>query len=100
MIETAGVEVKGPVEGRLAEVITPEALDYLAALHRAFNARRLELLAARDERQKRFDAGERPDFLRDTQTVRDSNWRVAPVPADLQDRRVEITGPTDRKMVI
>ncbi len=101
MVDTAGVEVKGPVEGRATEVLTPEALDFIAGLHRRFNPRRKELLAARYERQKRFDAGVRPDFLPETKSVRDdASWRVAPVPADLQDRRVEITGPTDRRMVI
>jgi malate synthase len=97
----AGIEVKGPIEGRFSEVLTPEAVDFLAALHRRFNATRLELLARRAERQKRFDAGENPDFLAETASIRnDPSWRVAPVPADLQDRRVEITGPTDRRMVI
>jgi malate synthase len=101
MVDTAGVEVLGPVEGRFAEVLTPAALDFLAELHAHFNARRLELLARRDERQRQFDAGLRPDFLDETKNVRDDlTWRVAPVPADLQDRRVEITGPTDRRMVI
>ena len=86
-------------QGRAAEVVTPEALSFLAELHRRFGARRLELLAARQIRQARFDAGESPDFLPETKSVRDGDWRVAPIPADLQDRRVEITGPTDRKMV-
>src|ERR1700733_2714540 len=86
--------------GRAAEVLTPEALTFLAELHRTFDARRLELLAARTARQTRFDAGESPDFLPETKSVRDGDWRVAPIPADLQDRRVEITGPTDRKLII
>jgi malate synthase len=95
------VEVKGAVEGRFAEILTPEALDFLAELHRRFDATRKELLAARVERQARFDAGENPDFLPETKDIRDDDsWRVAPVPEDLQDRRVEITGPTDRRMVI
>jgi len=97
----ANVEVKGTVEGRFAEILTPEALDFLAELHRHFNPMRKELLAKRAERQARFDAGENPDFLPETQGIRDDDsWRVAPVPEDLQDRRVEITGPTDRRMVI
>jgi len=97
----AKVEVKGPVEGRFAEILTPEALDFLASLQRRFNATRTELLARRVERQARFDAGENPDFLAETKAIRDDPaWRVAPVPPDLQDRRVEITGPTDRRMVI
>ncbi len=93
-------EVSAPIEGRAAEVLTPDALAFLAELHRKFNARRLELLAARQTRQKRWDAGESPDFLPETAAVRAGDWRVAPIPHDLQDRRVEITGPTDRKMII
>src|SRR3954471_1819526 len=94
------VQIKGQVEGRAGEVLTPEALAFLAELHRRFNDRRLELLALRDERQTRFDSGSAPDFLAETKAVRDGDWKVAPIPADLLDRRVEITGPTDRKMVI
>jgi malate synthase len=93
-------EVTGPVEGRAAEVLTPEALQLVAELHRRFNVRRLQLLAARQERQARFDAGEKPDFLAETAEIRAGDWTVAPIPADLQDRRVEITGPVDRKMII
>jgi malate synthase len=84
-----------------AGVITPHALDLVVALHREFRDRREDLLLARAERQKRIDAGELPDFLEATRSIREGDWRVAPVPADLQDRRVEITGPAgDRKMVI
>ena len=84
-----------------AGVLTPEALDLVEALEQEFGGRRLELLQARAERQKRISAGELPDFLEETRSVREGDWQVAPVPADLQDRRVEITGPTgDRKMVI
>jgi malate synthase len=97
---TRPAQVIEAIEGRAAELLTPEALAFLAELHRKFDARRLELLAARVARQKRFDAGESPDFLAETRSVRDGDWRVAPIPADLQDRRVEITGPTDRKMII
>jgi malate synthase len=93
-------QVTKPIQGRAAEVLTPDALAFLAELHRTFDARRLELLAARQTRQKRFDAGESPDFLAETADVRAGDWRVAPIPADLLDRRVEITGPTDRKMII
>ncbi len=93
-------KVTGPVAGRASEILTPEALDFLAGLHRAFDARRRELLAARMTRQARFDAGETPDFLATTADIRDGDWKVAPIPADLQDRRVEITGPVDRKMII
>jgi malate synthase len=96
----AGVEVLGPVEGRFGEILTPEALAFVAALQREFDGRRKELLARRAERQAEIDAGGSLDFLPETRTVREGDWRVAPAPADLQDRRVEITGPTDRKMVI
>jgi malate synthase len=82
-------------------VLTPEALDLVASLEREFGERRVELLRARTERQERLSAGELPDFLEETRGIRESDWRVAPVPADLEDRRVEITGPSgDRKMVI
>ena len=93
-------EVLAPLAGRAAEVLTPEALAFLAGLHRRFNARRLALLSAREERQMLFDAGESPDFLPETTAIRSGDWTVAPIPADLQDRRVEITGPVDRKMII
>ncbi len=94
----SGVVLHGSDE---AGVLTPEALDLVEALEQEFGGRRLELLQARAERQKRISAGELPDFLEETRSVREGDWQVAPVPADLQDRRVEITGPTgDRKMVI
>src|SRR5580704_7217627 len=95
-----GVEVLAPVREQAAEVLTPEAMDFVVGLQRAFNARRKELLAARVVRQKRLDAGERPDSLPETKAIRESEWTVAPLPADLLDRRVEITGPVDRKMII
>jgi len=93
-------QVLGSFAGRAREVLTAEAIGFLADLHRRFDGRRLELLAARAERQKRFDAGEAPDFLEETRSVRESDWRIAPIPADIQDRRVEITGPVDRKLMI
>jgi malate synthase len=94
----AGVEVRAPDEHG---VLTPEALDLVGALEREFGERREQLLLARAERQERIAAGELPDFLDETRSVREGDWRVASVPADLQDRRVEITGPAgDRKMVI
>jgi malate synthase len=84
-----------------AGVLTPDALELVAVLERELGARREELLAARVERQARIAAGELPDFLEETRAIREGDWRVAPVPADLEDRRVEITGPAgDRKMVI
>jgi malate synthase len=96
----ANIQVTGPIEGRAVEVLTPEALAFVADLHRRFDTRRRELLAARVARQARFDAGDLPDFLDDTADIRENDWTVAPIPADLQDRRVEITGPVDRKMII
>src|SRR5713226_1676325 len=100
MATTEQIVLKGPNEGRSREVLTSDALAFVARLQRQFGLRRLELLRARDERQARLDAGEAPQFLADTQTIRKSEWRVAAAPRDLEDRRVEITGPTDRKMVI
>ena len=97
---SSGVEILGPVEGRAAEILTPEALGFVAGLHRRFDLERQRLLAARQERQERLDTGERPDFLAETREVRETDWKVAPAPPELQDRRVEITGPVDRKMVI
>ncbi len=95
-----GVEIRGAWGPRYEEILSDEAVAFLAGLHRKFNPSRQRLLALRDERQARLDAGALPDFLPETQHVRDGDWTVAPIPADLQDRRVEITGPTDRKMVI
>ncbi|MBO9558650.1 MAG: malate synthase A, partial [Caulobacter sp.] len=85
----ANIQVLAPVEGRAVEILTPEALAFVADLHRRFDGRRRELLAARTTRQARFDAGELPDFLPETAAVRSADWTVAPIPADLQDRRVE-----------
>lgn len=95
-----GIEITAPIEGEFAEVLTPEAVCFVADLHRSFNATRKQLLAAREERQQQFDAGQLPDFLPETESVRNGDWSVAPLPDDLQDRRVEITGPVDRKMII
>ena len=97
-IAAEGVTVHGPDE---AGVLSAEALELVAALQRELGPRRAELLQAREERQQRIRAGELPTFLAETRSVREGDWRVEPVPADLQDRRVEITGPAgDRKMVI
>jgi malate synthase len=97
----SGIELKGDASGRRAEIVTDEALGFVAALQREFNPRRLELLAAREERQRRIDAGELPDFLEETRAVReDDAWRVARLAPGLEDRRVEITGPVERKMMI
>lgn len=95
-----GVEISAAITEQYAEVLTPEAVAFVVGLQRAFDARRRELLLARTERQKRLDAGERPDFLPETKHIRESEWAVAPLPKDLLDRRVEITGPVERKMII
>jgi malate synthase len=95
-----GVEILGAASAATAEILTPDALAFVAALHRAHNSRRLELLAKRVERAKALDNGVLPDFLPETVDIREGDWTVAPVPADLQDRRTEITGPVDRKMII
>ena len=96
----AGVQINAPVSTRFAEILTPEAIDFIVRLQRSFNPRRKELLAARATRQAALDAGQKPDFLPETAHIRNSEWTVAPIPADIQDRRVEITGPVDRKMII
>jgi malate synthase len=95
-----GVEMLAPTHVGQHRVLTPDAVQFIVELQRRFNARRAELLAARAGRQKRLDAGEKPDFLKETLDIRQSEWTVAPIPADLLDRRVEITGPVDRKMII
>jgi len=95
-----GVEILGPVTDEHLQILTPEALQFFATLQREFNPRRLELLDARKQRQVELDAGQMPDFPAETAEVRAGDWTVDPVPADFQDRRVEITGPVDRKMVI
>jgi malate synthase len=95
-----GVKITAPAVAGQSEILSPAALEFIVHLERTFGARRRQLLAARAQRQKRLDKGEKPDFLPEMQSVRDADWTVAPLPADLQDRRVEITGPTDRKMVI
>jgi malate synthase len=85
---------------RCAEILTPEAVAFVVGLQRTFNEHRKTLLQVRVARQKRLDAGERPDFLQETKGIREREWTVAPLPKDLLDRRVEITGPVDRKMII
>jgi malate synthase len=99
-VEVGGVEVRAPVEGRLEEVLTPDALDLVAALHRELDATRRALLTRRQERQRQLDGGGSLDFLEETRQIREGDWRIAPEPEALADRRVEITGPTSRKMVI
>jgi malate synthase len=96
----SGFEVHTPLDTELASILTAEARQFLTELARAFEPRRQELLARRVERQRRLDAGEAPDFLPETHAIREAAWTVAPIPADLLDRRVEITGPVERKMII
>lgn len=95
-----GLELKNELNPEYASVLTPSALEFVVKLQRHFNKKRLELLKLREERQLRIDAGELPDFLPETKSIREGDWTAAPIPADLQDRRVEITGPVDRKMII
>jgi malate synthase len=94
------ITVTGRVTSEFAQILSQEALDFIAKLHREFEPRRQELLARRAARQKEFDGGALPDFLPETKQIRESEWRIAEQPRDMLDRRVEITGPTDRKMVI
>ncbi|SMC28811.1 malate synthase [Andreprevotia lacus DSM 23236] len=95
-----GIQIHGEFSPEFAEILSPDALAFVAMLHRKFNGRRQELLANRQLRQAELDAGKRPDFLPETQAVRDGDWRIAPLPADLALRRVEITGPVEKKMII
>jgi malate synthase len=95
-----GIEIIGRVTPEYAEILTPAAIAFAAKLQRAFGGRRTELLARRQARQADLDAGKLPDFLPETRAIREGDWTCAPVPADIQDRRTEITGPVDRKMII
>lgn len=95
-----GITVTAPVSSTFAEILTPEALNFVATLVRSCAATRQALLQRRQERQQALDAGVMPDFLPETAGIRQDDWTIAPIPADLQDRRVEITGPVDRKMII
>jgi malate synthase len=95
-----GIEITAQVTPEFAQILTPDAVAFVARLQRAFGARRTDLLARRVARQVRFDAGELPGFLAETKEIRDDDWTCDPVPAGIEDRRVEITGPVDRKMII
>ena len=96
----SGLTISADLSSEMLEILTPEALAFVGQLQSRFGTRRNELLAAREVRQKRIEAGELPDFLEETKSVREGVWRVPPPPKDLEDRRAEITGPVDRKMVI
>src|SRR5688500_13705388 len=98
MADTIGIRAPS-VEGA-DRVLTPDALEFVRKLHERFDGRRRELLAAREARQRRIDVGETPGFLEETRKVRESEWRVAPAPSDLDRRTVEITGPVDRMVLI
>ena len=97
---THNLQLTGSIQPEFERILTSEALDFIASLEKRFGTRRHELLQKRMVRQARLDAGEMPDFLPETAEIRSSPWQVAPIPVDLIDRRVEITGPVDRKMVI
>ncbi|MDX1541381.1 MAG: malate synthase A, partial [Geminicoccaceae bacterium] len=95
-----GVEVRGPIEEGFETILTEDALAFLAELHRTFDAERRARLEERMSVDRKLQDGWLPDFLDETREIREGDWAVAPVPDDLQDRRVEITGPVDRKMVV
>ena len=95
-----GVVIRGTMKPGYEKVLTSEAVAFAVELERKFGAERRRLLDRRAELQERLDAGWKPDFLSETSAIREADWRVAPLPRDIQDRRIEITGPTDRKMVI
>src|SRR3954468_1765674 len=99
-LSLGGLEIVGPMNLRYAEILSPDACAFIAELFAKFGPRREALLAKRVERQREIDAGKLPDFLPETASIRSSDWRVPPPPADLVDRRTEITGPVDRKMAI
>ena len=96
----AGTVVRGALGQRYDEILSPAALEFIAELHRRFDGQRKRILRLREEHQRRYDSGELPDFLSETRHIREGDWKVGKIPADLQDRRVEITGPVDRKMIV
>ena len=99
-VQTNGLNIHGKMEQGFEEILTPEALKFIEQLERHFGPRRKDLLEKRAERQKEIDAGKLPDFLKETEHIRNNDWTIASLPKDLEDRRVEITGPVERKMVI
>ena len=98
--DISGARILGPVSEPFATVLTPDAVAFVVDLAKRFEGRRQELLARRGARQQALDAGALPDFLPETRAVRESDWRVGPIPPDLTERKVEITGPVDRKMIV
>ncbi len=99
-LKSPKITLKSPNSTEFESILTPDAIAFLAELHQAFDANRVVLLSARAERQAKFDAGDYPDFLPETRSIRETDWQIAPIPELLQDRRVEITGPVERKMII
>jgi len=99
-ITQSPITILGSLNQGFEEILSKEALEFIGKLHSKFNGRRLELLMAREEKQKIIDQGTLPEFSNETSSIRENQWQVGPVPLDLQDRRVEITGPVDRKMII
>ena len=99
-MDIEGIEVSGSITAEFSQILTPEALSFVGAIAREFESRRKELLKRRMAVQAEIDKGKMPDFLPETREIRESEWKIAPVPADIQDRRVEITGPVERKMII
>ena len=97
---SVSIEVTGPSQSGFAVILTPEALEFVADLNCEFNPRRKELLGRRHQFHDEIQSGKRPTFLEETRAVRVGDWQIAPLPDDLQDRRSEITGPVDRKMMI
>ena len=98
--QTSAVIIDADIEKQHNEILMTEALEFIGALHKNFNAERKRLLKAREIRQKELDNGQVPDFIESTKAIRESDWTVSPISADLLDRRVEITGPVERKMII
>jgi len=99
-ITKTGCEIQGPIFAGATDVFSAEAMQFISDLHRTFNHRRLELLQERVTKQNELKAGKYPDFLKDTAEIRAGNWKAGPAPKDLSDRRVEITGPVEKKMMI
>jgi len=99
-VNSNSIQIKAEIPAESAHILSYDALNFLATIERKTRIRRLELLKARIDKQAQFDSGVRPDFLPSTKTIRESDWHLDNTPSDLQDRRVEITGPVDRKMII
>ena len=95
-----GIYISATVSNEMKKILTPGALEFISSIHKEFNPTRLQLLEQRTLRQNEINSGYKPDFLTETEHVRQANWKISPVPIDLQDRRVEITGPVNRKMII